>query len=252
MTATGGRRPIVLMPLRPGSRPDPEAGTEVPLQTANQAYLAALQAAGAAPILVPLGTRPLDGLEFADGVLLPGGVDINPSAYGAQPHPTSEWDDRVDDLEFRLARWALERRLPILGICRGLQVLNVVLGGSLVQDLPSQRPQGLEHPRRGPRFSLTHRLTLVPGGRLATALGESEVAVNSLHHQGLERLAPGLIPSARAEDGLIEGVEMEGEEWVVAVQFHPEELFTTQPYAASLFQSFVAACARRVTTAVPA
>ena len=243
---------MVLMPLRPGSRPDPEAGMEVPLQTANQAYLAALQAAGATPILVPLDTGDLDGLEFADGLLLPGGLDINPRAYGAPPHPTCEWDDRLDDLEFRLTRWALERKLPILGICRGLQVLNVVLGGSLVQDLPSQRPQGVTHPRQGPRFSLTHHLTLVSGGRLAAAVGADEVPVNSLHHQGVERLAPGLLPSARAEDGLIEGVEMAGDTWVVAVQFHPEELFATQPYAARLFESFVAACSGRVTTVVPA
>ncbi len=240
------------MPLRPGSRPDPEAGRDVPLQTANQAYLAALQAAGATPILVPLDIRDLDGLEFADGLLLPGGVDVNPTAYGALAHPTSEWDDRVDDLEFRLARWALERKLPILGICRGLQVLNVALGGTLIQDLPSQRPEGVQHPRQGPRFSLTHHLSLVAGCRLAAVVGEDEVRVNSLHHQGVDRLAPGLTPSARAEDGLIEGVEMEGDEWVVAVQFHPEELFSTQPYAARLFESFVAACARRVPTAVRA
>ena len=225
---------------------------EVPLQTANQAYLAAVQAAGATPVLVPLDTRELDGLEFADGLLLPGGVDVNPTAYGARAHPTSEWDDRIDELEFRLARWALERRLPILGICRGLQVLNVVLGGTLVQDLPSQRPEGVQHPRQGPRFSLTHRLTMVPGSRLAAALGEAEVQVNSLHHQGVDRLAPGLTISARAEDGLVEGVEMQGDGWVVAVQFHPEELFSTQPYAAGLFDSFVAACARRVPAAVPA
>ena len=240
------------MPLRPGSRPDPEAGMDVPLQAANQAYLAALQAAGATPVLVPLDTRDLDGLEFADGLLLPGGVDVNPAAYGARDHPTSEWDDRIDELEFRLTRWALGRKLPILGICRGLQVLNVVLGGTLIQDLPSQRPEGVQHPRQGPRFSLTHRLTTVPGSRLAAVLGEDDIRVNSLHHQGVDRLAPGLIPSARAEDGLVEGVEMQGDDWVVAVQFHPEELFSTQPYAAGLFESFIAACARRLPTAVPA
>ncbi len=225
---------------------------EVPLQTANQAYLSAIQAAGATPILVPLDTHELDGLEFADGLLLPGGVDVNPSAYGARADPTSEWDDRIDELEFRLVRWALERKLPVLGICRGLQVLNVALGGTLVQDLPSQRPEGVQHPRQGPRFSLTHRLTIVPGSRLSAALGEAQVRVNSLHHQGVDRLAPGLTISARAEDGLVEGVEMPGDGWVVAVQFHPEELFATQPYAARLFESFVAACARRVPTPVTA
>ena len=96
------------------------------------------------------------------------------------------------------------------------------------------------------------RLTIVPGSRLSAALGEAQVRVNSLHHQGVDRLAPGLTISARAEDGLVEGVEMPGDGWVVAVQFHPEELFATQPYAARLFESFVAACARRVPTPVTA
>ena len=252
MRAATARRPLVLIPLRPGSRPDPEAGADLPLQTANQAYLAALQAAGATPVAIPLGTTDLDGLDFADGLLLPGGVDLNPSSYGAQPHPACEWDDRVDELEFQLARWALGRQIPILGICRGLQVLNVALGGTLVQDLPSQRPQGADHPRRGARDLLSHRLTVRPGTRLSAAMGEGEIAVNSLHHQGVERLAPGLVASAQAEDGLVEGVETLDGGWVVAVQFHPEELFAHQRYASELFQAFVAACARRVPTAVPA
>ncbi len=244
--------PLVLVPLRSGSREDQGAGTPVPLQTVNQAYVSALQSAGAVPIGVPLGFASLDSLTFATGLVLPGGADVAPSRYGSSAHPTSDWDQRLDELEFPLVHWALTRGMPILGICRGLQVLNVALGGSLVQDLPSERASSVQHPSPGARDLLTHDLHIEEGSLLASALGTTTMRVNSLHHQGIDRLAPGLRASALAPDGLIEGLEAADGSWVLAVQFHPEELYREHPTAQHLFQSFVAECRRHARSPVTA
>jgi len=233
--------PMVLVPVRAGHRDDPDMGGGLPIQMMNSAYLEALQDANATPILIPLG-RPLPvDLGWADGLLLPGGADVAPDRYGATPHPSSEWDQELDELEFHLLDWALRAQVPILGVCRGLQV---GLGGTLVQDLPSQWPEGVSHPRQGPRDRLVHGLEVEPGSRLREILGGSHFRVNSLHHQGIDQLAPRLSASARAEDGLIEGVETKTGPWVVGVQFHPEELYRNHLFARRLFQAFVAACTR--------
>ncbi len=238
----GGSAPLVLVPMHSSYRDDPDTEGELPIQSLNSAYIEALQEAHATPILIPLGASLPVNLDWADGLLLPGGVDVEPGRYGAAPHPTSEWDQRLDDLEFQLLDWARRARVPVLGICRGLQVLNVGLGGTLVQDLPSQRPEGDGHPRQGARERLTHGLHVEAGSRLAEIFGRPDLRVNSLHHQGIDVLAPGLRVSARADDGLIEGVEAVDGSWTVAVQFHPEELYRDHLFARQLFAAFAAAC----------
>ena len=238
----GSLRPVVLVPARTGTRDDPDMGSGLPIQTMNQAYISALQRAGALPVLIPVGSGLPADLSWVDGLLLPGGVDVEPKRYGAVAHPTSEWDRALDELEFGLTSWALSSRVPILGVCRGLQVLNVAMGGTLWQDLPSQRPEGASHPRMGPRNRLVHQLLVEPGTRLHDILGGERFMVNSLHHQGVERLGHGLVASARAEDGLVEGVETANGPYVVGVQFHPEELAPDSRFAERLFHSFVAEC----------
>ncbi|HUY56175.1 MAG TPA: gamma-glutamyl-gamma-aminobutyrate hydrolase family protein [Candidatus Nanopelagicaceae bacterium] len=238
----GGSAPLVLVPMHSGYRDDPDREGRLPIQTMNSAYIDALQQSRVTPILIPLGDSLPGNLDWADGLLLPGGVDVDPSRYGAEPHPTSEWDQQLDSLEFQLLDWALQAEVPVLGICRGLQVLNVGLGGTLIQDLPSQWPRGVRHPGQGARDRLTHGLHVGAGSRLAEIFGGSDFQVNSLHHQGIDVLAPGLSVSARADDGLIEGVEAAKGPWIVAVQFHPEELYGDHLFARQLFAAFAAAC----------
>lgn len=234
--------PVILIPARMGVRDDPDLGQGLPIQMMNQAYIEAVQAAGGAPLLVPLGKVTQGLFEWVDGLLLPGGEDVDPTRYGATPHPTSQWDPLLDDLEFQLLDMARAGQVPILGICRGLQVINVALGGTLYQDLPSQRPSQLEHPRHGPRDRLVHELRVDRESQLGGVLNGDRFMVNSLHHQGIDRLGRGLVASARSEDGLIEGIETVSGPFLIGVQFHPEELAPGYEFARRLFTAFVGEC----------
>ena len=195
----------------------------------NAAYVRAVLIAGGVPlVLSPLmGTtmtaRALDGI---DGLLLTGGEDMDPAWYGADPSPHLDPPSRERDL-FELALFAVarQRQIPILGICRGIQLINVALGGTLFQDLPSERAGPVEHRPLGSRDSRSHRVRLLPKSRAAQALGTNAVKVNSSHHQGIKQLAPGLVASGWTDDDLIEAVESYAETpWLLAVQWHPEEM----------------------------
>jgi putative glutamine amidotransferase len=195
----------------------------------NAAYVRALLSAGGVPlILSPLMGASLAGsaLDGCDGLLLTGGEDIHPSWYGAEPSPLLKPPSQERDL-FELALFAVARQrdLPILGICRGIQLINVALGGTLFQDLPSERPGALDHSPVGARDNRSHPVRLQPGSRAAEALDATAVTVNSVHHQAIKDLAPGLIASGWTSDGLIEAVESPpGASWILAVQWHPEEM----------------------------
>jgi putative glutamine amidotransferase len=197
----------------------------------NAAYVRAVLAAGGVPlVLSPLiGTtmaaRALDG---ADGLLLTGGEDIDPAWYGAEPSPLLSPPSRERDLfELALFGVARQRELPILGICRGIQLINVALGGSLYQDLPSERSGSVEHRPEGARDVRSHRVRLQPNSRAAKALGSLSVKVNSSHHQAIKDLARGLLATGWTDDNLVEVVETSpGAPWLLAVQWHPEEMLT--------------------------
>lgn len=195
----------------------------------NAAYIQALLAAGGVPlILSPLMGASLSGraLDGVDGLLLTGGEDIEPSWYGAHPSPLLSPPSRERDL-FELALFAVARQseLPILGICRGIQLINVGLGGTLFQDLPSERPGAVNHRPDGARDARSHRVRLQRGSRAANALGSSSVTVNSSHHQAIKDLAPGLIATGWTDDDLVEAAESPaGAPWLLAVQWHPEEM----------------------------
>jgi putative glutamine amidotransferase len=195
----------------------------------NTAYARAVLAGGGIPVLLsPLigashAARALDGL---DGLLLTGGEDIDPEWYGEEPSPLLFPPNRERDL-FELALFAAARQegLPILGICRGIQLINVALGGTLYQDLPSQRAGTVDHRPAGERGTAVHRVRLAASSRAARALRTDEVTVNSIHHQGIKDLAPRLIATGWSEDGLIEAVETPPDApWLLAVQWHPEEM----------------------------
>jgi putative glutamine amidotransferase len=178
------------------------------------------------------------------GLVLTGGEDVGPANYGAPPHPrTGEPQPRRDATELALARAAAERRMPTLAICRGVQLLNVALGGSLVQDLPSQLGDAIDHDPKTSRNERTHGIDVDAPSRLASIIDARRPHVNSIHHQALDRVAPPLRISARASDGTIEAVEsIDPSWWAVGVQWHPEELVDDeQPWDRRLFEAFAEA-----------
>jgi putative glutamine amidotransferase len=216
-------------------------------------YTAALERAGAeVRELKPATDRLPDALEGLDGVLLTGGPDVRPSLYGAgETHPSTEVDDARDAYELPLAKAAMERRLPLLAICRGVQVLNVAAGGTLIQDLPSERPGGLNHSVNTPTTAISHDVEVVPGTLLERIVAPQLKAghrldVNSRHHQAIDAVAPGFLTSATAPDGTVEAIEAAGagpQGFCVGVQWHPENFWRTGE-TASLFESFVSAARR--------
>ncbi len=216
----------------------------------NANYVRAVLAAGGLPVLfVPDFSRDetVELFGDCDGLLLTGGEDVDPARYGATPHEKlGTIDARRDENELALITEARARDLPILGICRGIQVLNVAFGGTLIQDLPSQRPGSVDHDPPTGRDVRSHPVTMAEHSRLAEVLGEIELDANSFHHQALDRVGDGLAVTAVAPDGVVEGVEsMDAHEWIVAVQWHPEEL-THTPDAADLklFAALITAARR--------
>ena len=215
----------------------------------NDAYVRALQGAGLVPLIVPPSLS-LDEARAVvarvTGVVLSGGEDVGPARYGSAAHPATQHPHNGrDDTELALVEAAREARRPLLAICRGLQLLNVALGGTLVQDLPTERPGLIAHARDDASTTRVHGLSVVAGSRLAAALGATSLDVNSLHHQAIDRLAPGLHATAHAPDGVIEGVETMDDWWVLAAQWHPEELTgDTQPWDRAFFEAFAAECRR--------
>lgn len=215
-----------------------------------QSYARAVAAAGGAPVLIPtLGASETDSLrrlfDSLDGLLLPGGADLQPSTYGAEPHPRlGDVDPQLDETEIQLARWALAERLPVLGICRGQQTLNVAAGGTLYQDIPSDLPDALTH-RVEPRNAMAHPIEVQADSRLADLLGATSVPVNSLHHQAVHEVAASFEVVARAPDGVIEGLEHPDHPFAVAVQFHPEELVPGHEASERLLARFIDETASR-------
>jgi putative glutamine amidotransferase len=192
----------------------------------NAAYVRALDRAGLVPLVVPTMLAPdraTAALASVRGLVLTGGEDVSPERYGAKPHEKLGKVDRVRDAaELALISDARNRRLPILAICRGIQILNVAFGGTLYQDLDSERPGPIQHQAE----SGNHALRVAPGSLLEQTLGTRSALVNSRHHQAIRDLAPGLKAVAWAEDGVIEAVESvdAAAPWMLAVQWHPEDL----------------------------
>ncbi len=216
----------------------------------NQRYFLAATMVGAVPWMIPLLDDDVHTLreiyERLDGILIPGGVDISPREYGEEVGPAcGNLDPARDRVELQLVRWAMEDRKPVLGLCRGLQVINVASGGSLWQDLASQNSAFDKHdyfPTAGfERDHLAHAVELVEGTRLARLLESASVSVNSMHHQGVKRLGRDLVVSATAPDGLIEAVEGVDDGFLVGVQWHPEVFEMADPHTRHLFGSFIRA-----------
>lgn len=222
----------------------------IPRQGVAEAYISALIQAGASPVMIPLSLPEgsLAGLtSLLDGVLFTGGGDIQPQRYGSQPHPlVGDVDHDRDRVEMRLFHDTLSAGLPFLGICRGIQLVNVALGGTLYEDILEQRPHAQRHQyaQEYPRDYLAHPVLLDGDSGLASIYSTQTLEVNSLHHQGIDRLAPRLRTAGFAPDGLIEAVELPGYPFGFAVQWHPESL-PDRPESHTLFRAFVQAAETR-------
>lgn len=249
------KRPLIGVPT---GREKSQRFFGLPLYIMNQTYVRTLENLGALPVMIPLqmSETTLHGIfERLDGLFLPGGEDIDPSNYGAERHPQlGASDQERDRTELLLTRWAVAAGMPVLGACRGLQIINVACGGTLYQDLHSQRPDLEKHdyfPPTYERFQVTHQVTVEPDSRLAHALGTSH-GVNSMHHQGIDQLGSELRVVARAEDGLPEAIELPLLPFVVGVQWHPEELAKTDQHSSNIFYDFACAAAEEWRNQTPA
>jgi len=233
--------PYPLIGITTARRPHTEVRSQI---VVTEAYVQAIAVNGGCPVMIPLGlsSQLLDDLlERLDGILFTGGGDIDPAFYGAAPHPSvGDVDPDRDGVELHLLEKAVGRGVPFLGICRGLQLINVGLGGSLYTDIAAQHLKAMRHDYYPdfPRDYLAHPVYVHAGSRLAGILENSHVEVNSLHHQGIDQLATGLLSTASAPDGIVEAVELPGHPFGLAVQWHPEWLGAFAPMRA-LFLAFV-------------
>jgi putative glutamine amidotransferase len=213
----------------------------------------AIEQAGGLPVLIPsnLTVESLREIyERLDGVLLPGGGDISPDRYNEEAQ-TKLYDvsENRDKTEISLMQWSVEDDVPIFGICRGIQVMNVAMQGSLVQDIPSSIETDLRHSIKvpdEPRSKILHDVHIVSDSRLASIIGQTQIRVNSIHHQSIKALAPALQATARADDGIIEGVEIPDKTFVLGVQWHPEDMVDDDARMVNLFKSFVEAAQRKL------
>lgn len=253
------RRPIIGIPTQtqaavPGELPR--------CWIMSNKYVNALAAVGAVPWLIPLLPNDVDTLraiyDEIDGIFLTGGVDVDPSCYGEEKHPQcGRTDLDRDAVEIQFIRWALEDQKPLLAVCRGFQVLNVAFGGTLFQDIGDQYPNALKHdyfPQpdgKPPRDFLSHHVRVDPESKLGKLLGAEAAPVNSMHHQGIKELAPGLVANAWAPDGLIEGIEGTNGRFLMAVQWHPEEMTQSDAGMRRLFEAFIEASSNSAAARCP-
>ena len=232
-----------LIGLTTSRMPNPSG---LPAFGTNLPYANSVTNAGGLPVLLPSNLSN-DDLEVLlprlDGILFTGGYDIDPRQYGNQPHPKVEGIDADRDrVELHLVQSMIQVEKPFLGICRGCQVINVALGGSLYEHLPEQFPGSIQHDRHDqPRNYLAHPVKINPQSQLVKIHGSEDARVNSLHHQGVHQLASSLHAAATAPDGLIEAFELPGYPFGLAVQWHPEELQEYKPMR-MLFEAFIQAC----------
>lgn len=243
-----GRRPIVGVPTQTLQSLGGVSAEIPPSWVMSQRYVLTLTNSGAIPWLIPLvDDETLRGVyDGLDAVFLPGGADIDPASYGTAPHALCDKTDRERDrVELALARWAMADGKPVLGVCRGMQLINLAAGGTLFQDIAEQMPGSIKHdyfPFSGQSFTrdyLAHEVTVAEGTRLAGVFGAGQLRVNSMHHQGVRDIGDGLVVSATAPDGLVEGLESGNGHYVVGVQWHPEALTDSQAAARQLFDEFV-------------
>lgn len=209
-------------------------------------YMKILEECGALPLMLPLTENEAilaQCLHICNGILLTGGQDISPAIYNEETSPhCGEICPKRDIMDQRLLVSAIGMNMPVLGICRGLQLLNAALGGKLYQDLPTEYRREVNHVMKPPYHRSVHKVTILKHTPLAEIIGEKKIGVNSYHHQGIKDLASCLQPMAISEDGLIEAAYMPEKHFVMGVQWHPEFSYQTTPESKDIAQAFVDAC----------
>jgi putative glutamine amidotransferase len=224
---------------------EPAGGwSKYPWYAVRENYCAAVAAAGGLPVLLPHEPDKAEAyLERIDALLVTGGAfDLDPALFGADTrHETVCTKDRRTTFEAAVTRGALERDLPLLGICGGQQLLNVVLGGTLIQHIPDEIEGALAHEQPNPRHEAGHEVALIADGLLQSICRTTGMAVNSAHHQAVKDVGPGVVVNAVAPDGIVEGIEAPGRRFCLGVQWHPE--FAISPGDSAIFRAFVAAAA---------
>lgn len=222
---------------------EPGGYSKFPWYALRQNYCGAVARAGGLPLPLPHEPDLADAyLDRIQGLIVTGGAfDVDPALFGATArHATVTLKARRTGFELAMVKGALERDMPILGICGGQQLLNVALGGTLIQHIPDEVADCLAHEQPNPRDQPGHEVELVAGSRLAAIAGTLRIAVNSAHHQAVKAVAPGCIVDAVAPDGVIEGIEDPRRAFCIGVQWHPE--FTISPADAALYRAFIEAC----------
>ncbi len=211
----------------------------------NSDYINAVLRNGGVPAVIPASSiieGPKEALSFCDGLLFPGGEDIHPWYYGEEPLPViGELRPEIDEAFLKAGKYGLMHKIPMLGICKGHQFLNVLLGGSLYQDLSMRKKDSIQHLQKRKRSYLTHRVEILEGTRLSSILGQGTCQTNSMHHQAVKELGKGLRASAYAPDGVIEAMEDE-EGLILGIQWHPENLIESAPIMNKLFADFADRC----------
>ena len=211
-------------------------------------YVESVRAAGGEPVLLVNDDNPADVLQRVDGILLTGGADVDPALYDQPKHASTETDPKRDAFEVPLSKAALASDVPLFAICRGVQVLNVAAGGTLVQDIPTEAPTPIEHSVTHQRDARAHDVEVKPGTRLASLIGGSQspetCSVNSRHHQAVGTVAPSFVVSAVSPDGIVEAIERPGAPFCLGVQWHPENFWRTGEFL-PLFREFIAAAESR-------
>jgi len=224
---------------------EPPGGySQLPWYALRENYCAAVVRAGGLPILLPHETGQVaDYLGLLDGIVVTGGAfDVDPALFGATTrHEKVTTKDRRTEFELAITRAALAADKPVLGICGGQQLLNVALGGTLVQHIPDEIPGALAHEQPNPRTEAGHTVSVVAGSLLHRITGMRELPVNSAHHQAVKTVAPGMVVDATAADGVIEGIEDPGRRFCLGVQWHPE--YAISPGDLSIFTAFIRAAA---------
>lgn len=214
-------------------------------QQQNETYIQAVLKAGGIPVLLPAVNSTaviMEQAELVDGLIVSGGPDMDPKYFGEQPVPElGGVSPLMDASESVLIRRILELNKPLLGICRGEQVLNVVAGGTLYQDLRRALPEVLKHVQDQPRWFPSHSARIVAGTKLAKIMQAEELPVNSFHHQAVARVAPGFVATAYAPDGVIEAIESQNHRFVIGVQWHPEGMWNQTNNYDALFAALIQA-----------
>ena len=212
----------------------------------NPLYFGGIETNGGLPLLLPLTDSQAlwdTYLESCDGFVFTGGQDVAPALYGEEKLPECGYQAELrDNQELYMLRRLKDMKKPVLGICRGVQIMNVACGGSLYQDLPTQAPSRVVHRQAMPYDIPHHQVTIAPGSQLHSILNTEKLSVNSMHHQAVLEPAPGLMVSARAEDGIIEALELPGHPFFLGVQWHPEHMWQSYASARNIWAAFVSAC----------